>query len=344
MPVAILMGIGWHIIGAAMAASFYAPIGKVKNWSWETTWAIAGLFSWILLPIGVSLILLPDFTGFYASMGPHLLLKVALFGAMWGVGNVSYGLTMRHLGMSLGIGVAIGVTLVVGTLVPPLLHGQGAMLVHTRGGLLTLAGVFVAVIGVAIVSYAGHQKEVQLGAEVREFNVKLGLLLAVMCGIFSSGMSFAIDAARPMEAAAKLLGVNPLYAALPSYVFIMGGGAVINLSYCFIRLAALKRLSLRADMSQPRPVVMKNAILAATGGIMWYLQFFFYAWGAANIPVRLAYVNWMLHMSIYVLCGGLVGLALGEWKGVERRPVRLLWAGVLVIIVAANLVGLGMAS
>ena len=344
MPVAILAGIGWHIIGAAMAASFYAPIGKVKNWSWETTWAIAGLFSWILLPIGVSLILLPDFAGFYASMGPHLLLNVALFGAMWGVGNVSYGLTMRHLGMSLGIGVAIGVTLVVGTLVPPLLHGQGAMLIHTQGGLLTLAGVFVAVIGVAIVSYAGHQKEVQLGAELREFNVKLGLLLAIMCGIFSSGMSFAIDAARPMEAAAKLLGVNPLYAALPSYVFIMGGGAVINLSYCFIRLAALKRLSLRADMSQPRPVVMKNAILAATGGIMWYLQFFFYAWGAANIPVRLAYVNWMLHMSIYVLCGGLVGLALGEWKGVERRPVRLLWAGVLVIIVAANLVGLGMAS
>ena len=301
MPVMILAGIGWHILGAAMAASFYAPIGKVRNWSWETTWAIAGFFSWILLPIGVSLILLPDFTAFYASMGPHLLLKVAFFGAMWGVGNVSYGLTMRHLGMSLGIGVAI-------------------------------------------VSYAGHQKEIQLGSEVREFNVKLGLLLAVMCGIFSSGMSFAIDAARPMEAAAKLLGVNSLYAALPSYVIIMGGGAIVNLSYCFIRLAALSRLSLRSDLGQPRPTLIRNAALAATGGIMWYLQFFFYAWGAANIPQRLFYVNWMLHMSIYVLCGGLVGLALGEWKGVASRPVRLLWAGVLVIIAAANLVGLGMAS
>jgi L-rhamnose-H+ transport protein len=251
---------------------------------------------------------------------------------------------MRHLGISLGVGVAIGVTLVVGTLVPPLMNGQGAMLIHTKGGLLTMAGVLVAVIGVAIVSYAGHQKEVQLGSAVREFNVKLGLLLAVMCGIFSSGMAFAIDAARPMEAAARLAGVNPLYAALPSYVIIMGGGAIVNLSYCFIRLAALKRLSLRADLGQLRPTLVRNAILAAAGGIMWYLQFFFYAWGAANIPVRLAYVNWMLHMSIYVLCGGLVGLALGEWKGVERRPVRLLWAGVLVIIVAANLVGLGMAS
>jgi len=330
----IIAGIGWHVVGAASAASFYAPIEKVKKWSWETTWAVAGFFSWILLPISVSLLLLPSFPAFYASIGPHVLLKVALFGAMWGIGNVSYGLTMRHLGMSLGIGVAIGVTLVVGTLMPPLLHGQGALLFETRGGLLTMAGVVVALIGVAVTSYAGHQKEIQLRGEVREFNLKLGLLLAGLCGIFSSGMSFAIDAAKPMEAAALHLGVSSLYAALPSYVIIMGGGALVN----------LKRISLRDDLAQPRGTLLKNGALAATGGIMWYLQFFFYAWGAANIPQHLSYVNWMLHMSIYVLCGGLVGLALGEWAGVGKRPVRILWAGMIIIIIAANLVGLGLAS
>ena len=228
----IFAGIGWHMVGAASAASFYAPIGKVRKWSWETTWAVAGFFSWILLPISVSFLLLPSFAGFYGSIDPHVLLKVALFGAMWGVGNISYGLTMRHLGISLGVGVAIGVVLVVGTLVPPLLDGQAAVLFTTRSGLFTMAGVLVAVIGVAIVSYAGHQKELELRGELKEFNLKLGLTLAVLCGIFSSGMSFAINAAKPMEAAALHLGVNPLYAALPSYVFIMGGGAVVNMSYC----------------------------------------------------------------------------------------------------------------
>jgi len=232
----------------------------------------------------------------------------------------------------------------VGTLVPPLMHGQAAMLFSTRSGLLTMAGVLVALIGVAVVSYAGHQKEIELGAQVQEFNVKLGLVLAVLCGIFSSGMSFAIDKAKPIAAAAEHLGVNKLYAALPSYVLIMGGGAVVNMGYCFIRLALKKDLSLRADLAQPRGTLIRNGSLAASGGIMWYLQFFFYAWGAANIPERLGYVNWMLHMSIYVLCGGLVGLALGEWAGVRARPIRLLWAGIVVIIVAANLVGLGMAS
>jgi L-rhamnose-H+ transport protein len=156
-------------------------------------------------------------------------------------------------------------------------------------------------------------------------------------------MSFGIDAAKPMEQAALHLGVNPLYAALPAYVLIMGGGAFVNWAYCFVRMATLKHNPLN-DMRQPASALAANTALAATGGIMWYLQFFFYAWGAANIPQSLSYVNWMLHMSIYVLCGGLVGLALGEWKGVASRPIRLLWAGILIIIAAANLVGLGMAS
>ncbi len=343
MP-AILTGMAWHLVGASCAASFYAPIEKVKRWSWETTWAVAGFFSWILLPMGVSWFLLPDFRAFYAALDTSLVLKVALFGAMWGIGNVSYGLTMRHLGMSLGIGVAIGVTLVVGTLAPPLMHGHFAPLFLSRSGLWTMSGVLVALLGVAMVSYAGHQKEIELRGEIQEFNLKLGLVLAVLCGIFSSGMSFAIDAAQPISAAALGLGVSALYSALPSYVIIMGGGAVVNMGYCFLRLAFKPDLSLRRDLEQSKAVLVKNGSMAAAGGIMWYLQFFFYAWGAANIPVRLAYVNWMLHMSGYVLCGGIVGLALGEWAGISRRPVRLLWAGMLVIVAAANLVGLGMAS
>lgn len=344
MSSAILGGIGWHMVGAASAASFYAPIEKVKKWSWETTWAVAGIFSWVLLPILVSLILLPDVRGFYAAIPSDVLAKTFFFGCMWGIGNVNYGLTMRYLGMSLGIGVAIGVTLVVGTLVPPIMHGQLGYLVTSRAGMFTLSGIALALVGIAVVSWAGHQKEQRMGVRTEEFNLTKGLMLAVACGIFSSGMSFAIDAARPIAAAAQQAGVSHLYAALPSYVIIMGGGALVNFGYCFTRLGFRRDLSLRADLSQTRRTLVVNSSMAAAGGIMWYFQFFFYAWGQANIPASLGFVNWMLHMSGYVLFGGIVGLALGEWRGARGRPVQLLWSGMVIIIAAANLVGLGMAS
>lgn len=338
-----ITGIGWHLLGAVMAATFYVPIERVKTWSWETTWAISGLFSWILAPVGVTFLLLPHVRPFYGQFDPALLVRIALFGALWGVGSITYGLTVRHLGLSLGIGMAIGITLTVGTLLPPLVAGQAALLFATRAGLISMAGVAVSLVGVAIVTVAGHRKEREHKGNVAEFNLPLGVTMAVLCGFSSSGMSFGIAAAKPLEHAALSLGVNPLYAALPAYVLIMGGGSLVNWCYCLVRMRLLRHSPL-ADLRQPLPALAHNTALAATGGFMWYLQFFFYAWGAANIPQSLSYVNWMLHMSGYVLCGTLAGLALGEWKGVDARSIRILCAGIVLIVAAANLVGLGMAA
>ncbi len=344
MSNAITMGILWHLIGAASAACFYAPFKKVRHWSWETMWSVGGIVSWLILPWAVSAVLLPDFWGYYGSFSAATLLPVFLFGAMWGIGNINYGLTMRYLGMSMGIGIAIGITLIVGTLLTPIINGKFAMLTGTPGGRMTLLGVLVALIGVAIVTWAGLLKERQMGIKAEEFNLKKGLMLAVMCGIFSAGMSFAMDAAKPMHQAASNLGVDPLYIALPSYVVIMGGGAVINLGFCFIRLLKEKNLSVKADFSLAKSLIITNLILSALGGLMWYLQFFFYAWGHAKIPAQYDYMSWMLHMSFYVLCGGLVGLIMKEWKSAGRRPVGVLAMGCLTIILAANIVGLGMAN
>ncbi|EEN5289835.1 rhamnose/proton symporter RhaT [Salmonella enterica subsp. enterica serovar Enteritidis] len=285
MSNAITMGIFWHLIGAASAACFYAPFKQVKQWSWETMWSVGGIVSWLILPWAISALLLSDFWAYYGQFNLSTLLPVFLFGAMWGIGNINYGLTMRYLGMSMGIGIAIGITLIVGTLMTPIINGNFDVLIHTEGGRMTLLGVFVALIGVGIVTRAGQLKERKMGIKAEEFNLKKGLLLAVMCGIFSAGMSFAMNAAKPMHEAA-----------------------------------------------------------AALGGLMWYLQFFFYAWGHARIPAQYDYMSWMLHMSFYVLCGGLVGLVLKEWKNAGRRPVAVLSLGCVVIIIAANIVGLGMAS
>ena len=245
MP-AILAGIGWHMVGAASAASFYAPIEKVKRWSWETTWAVAGIFSWVLLPIGVSYLLLPHFGAFYGVYSIRRVVEDGAFRRDVGRGecelrthDAASGDVVgdRHCDRGHSGGWDAGASAD---------SWAGGYAFQTRGGLLNMAGVLVALAGVAIVSSAGHMKEMQLkSGGPTEFNVMLGLALAVMCGIFSSGMSFAMDAAQPMQTAALRIGVSPLYSALPSYVFIMGGGALVNFVYCFGRLAMVKEISMR---------------------------------------------------------------------------------------------------
>lgn len=335
----IVAGIGWHLVGAAAAASFYAPLSKVKDWSWETMWALAGIFSWIIAPWVVTAFLIPDFGAFYSQIPTQAYTGMILCGMMWGIGNVNYGLTMRYLGMSLGIGIAIGITLVVGTILPKALKGELATILSTTSGQVTLIGIIIALVGIAIVTLAGHKKEQALGTKAEEFNLKKGLVLALFCGIFSAGFAFGLSYAEPIAELAKEEGINPLYALLPSYGFIMGGGALVNLLFCFIRLYKRPELSLKQDIALPKPQLTKNAILAITGGLMWYLQFFFYSWGEASIPKEINYISWMLHMSGYVLCGGIVGLLLAEWKGVGKQPVKILIAGMLIIILAANVVG-----
>ena len=168
---AITMGIFWHLIGAASAACFYAPFkksgsghgkpcGRLAVWSPDpASWAISAM-------------LLPDFWGYFSSFNASTLLPVFLFGAMWGIGNINYGLTMRYLGMSMGIGIAIGITLIVGTLMTPILNGNLDVLLNTEGGRMTLLGVLVAVIGVGIVTRAGQLKERKMGIKAEDFNLK----------------------------------------------------------------------------------------------------------------------------------------------------------------------------
>jgi L-rhamnose-H+ transport protein len=207
---AITMGIFWHLIGP--------PVQPVSMPRLKGKTLVVGnhVVGW-----GYRLLADPAldhqrhavarFLGLLLFFNASTLLPVFLFGAMWGIGNINYGLTMRYLGMSMGIGIAIGITLIVGTLMTPILNGNFDVLIHTQGGQMTLLGVLVAVIGVAIVTRAGQLKERKMGIKAEDFNLKKGLVLAVMCGIFSAGMSFAMNAAKPMHDAAAALGVDPLY-------------------------------------------------------------------------------------------------------------------------------------
>ncbi|MDR2008520.1 MAG: L-rhamnose/proton symporter RhaT [Alphaproteobacteria bacterium] len=333
----------WHTLASFAAGAFYAPISKIKHWSWETSWILMGIFAWVLLPWGISYFLIDDFSAFYKSISARDYIFMIFFGMMWGIGNVSYGLTMRYLGLALGGGIAIGTTMIVGSLLPLFVKGQFIATISTLSGIVAMLGVIVAVVGVWIVTNAGILKEHIQRGTAKEFSMKKGIPIAIICGIFSSGFAFGLEFAGTIQENALDLGINPLYALLPSYGIIMGGGAVINFLFCIVRLNTNPNISFKKDLAQPKNLLMPSALLAISAGVCWYLQFFFYSWGVANVPAELGFINWMLHMSIYVLSVAVVGLLLSEWKGIGGRPLRMLWLGIIVIIIASNIVGIGMA-
>jgi L-rhamnose-H+ transport protein len=174
------------------------------------------------------------------------------------------------------------------------------------------------------VTRAGELKERKMGSKAEDFNLKKGLLLAVMCGIFSAGMSFPMNAKTDARGGRRA-GRRPAV-ALPSYVVIMGGGALVNLGYCVIRLAKVESLSLKADFSLQQTGHHHQRTAFGTRRTDVVPAVLFLRWGHASIPAQYDYMSWMLHMSFYVLCGGLVGLIL-RWNNAGRRPVGVLSLG-----------------
>lgn len=178
--------------------------------------------------------------GGLAAAGAGKLLWPYVFGVLWGVGGLTFGLTMRYHGMSLGMAVALGYCAVFGTLVPPIFHGTFVdEVLGTRSGLAVLAGIAVCVIGIAVAGLAGMSKERELPAEekaatVKEFHFRKGLLVATVSGIMSSCFAFGLSVGDAIKEIAAARGAASLWQGLPVLIVVMAGGFTTNGIWCVI--------------------------------------------------------------------------------------------------------------
>jgi L-rhamnose-H+ transport protein len=175
----------------------------VKRWSWETYWIVGGLFSWMLAPSIFASLLVPDLWGHIAAAPRSSLLWAYVFGVLWGIGGLTFGLTMRYLGIALGMAVALGFCAAFGTLVPPIFNGKFAELLTSTSGLVLLAGVLTCLVGIGISGAAGMSKEGELSEEqksaaIQEFDFKKGMFVAVFAGILSSCFAYGLAAGKPI--------------------------------------------------------------------------------------------------------------------------------------------------
>jgi L-rhamnose-H+ transport protein len=344
-----ILGIFFHFIGGTAAGSFYMPYNKVKGWRWESFWIIGGLFSWLIVPPLAAWLTIPGFTEIIAATSFDIIKYTILFGVLWGIGGLTYGLGIRYLGMSLGNSVILGFCSAFGSLVPSIYYnyvptpGKTTFndLLTTSWGRIVLAGIVICLIGIYICGKAGMLKEKELPEEekkksVAEFSLVKGLIVAVFSGIMSACFNFGIEAGKPMAEATVAEGMNPLFQNNVTFVVLLWGGLATNFIWCMILNIRNKSFG---DYTNKKTPLFRNYLFSAFAGTIWFFQFFFYGMGESKLGNGAS--SWILHMSFIILVANLWGIILKEWKGVSKKTKITIAVGIATIIFSVILVGYG---
>lgn len=323
-------------IGSFGQSSSYVPINKVKTWSWESFWLVQGIFAWLLFPYLGALLAVPaghSLTEILSS-GNGAALTALFYGALWGIGGLTFGLSMRYLGVALGQSIALGTCSAFGTIIPAIMKGKD---LFTGEGLVLLIGVCIAIAGIAVIGYAGslrsqNMTEEQKKAAVKDFALGKGLLVALLAGVMSACFSLGIEAAEPIKEAAIGLGSQPLFAGLPAILMITLGGFLTNAAYCLFQNS--KNKTGKDYFSVPKNVFINNVLFCALAGILWYSQFFGLALGKSYLTegsVMMAF-SWSILMTLNITFSNVWGIVLKEWKGAGSKTVTVLVLGMLILV------------
>jgi L-rhamnose-H+ transport protein len=236
------IGVVYHWLGGLASGSFYVPYRGVKRWAWETYWLAGGFFSWIIAPWILGLIMTKDLLPVLREAPASAVFWAFFFGLLWGVGGLTFGLTMRYLGLSLGMAVVLGLCAAFGTLMPPIFRGVFMTeVVGTTSGRIILLGIGVCLAGITAAGLAGISKErvmspEQQKAAIKEFDLRKGIGVAVLSGVMSACFAYGLAAGDPIKALTLQHGTATLWQGLPVLVIVLIGGFTTNFIWCLVLL------------------------------------------------------------------------------------------------------------
>ncbi len=370
------VGVVFHWIGGLCSASNFIPFRGIKRWSWEIYWIIQGIAAWLIAPALFAMLCVPHAFHILRASPPAAIGYAVLWGTLWGVGGLTFGLAIRYLGLGLGYAIALGFCTAFGTLIPPLFHGQMHSILHARSGQVILLGVAMCIVAIGVSGAAGYSKEQEVTEEdkalagERDFSFAKGLVIAIFAGIMSSFFAFGLAAGRPIAqiASTQLLaaGRSPIVSNLPVLIVVLWGGFLTNFIWSAVLIVRNRSLGQFAGAPGTNPmgtapvtgetlidldprqllqritptVLTRNYLLAALAGVIWYFQFFFYSMGTTKMG-RYDFASWTLHMASIIIFANLWGIALKEWKDTSLRTRSLVACGLALLIGSTVVVGYG---
>lgn len=345
-----ILGMMVFALGGLAGATFLLPARGVRNWAYETWWMFYCVVGLVVCPPIICAITVPDFWSVTMSAPGKILLQCAFFGAIWGVGGLTWGLMVRYLGIGLGLAIGCGLCAATGTLIPPIVQGHAADLVKDTGAIIVLAGVVGSLVGIGFVGCAGKIKENELPEEekkkaVAEFDFKKGMIVAVVSGVCSACMNFGLQSGGVIEkaaydaavkAGAVSAGAPYPWQGMPVIMVVLWGGFLVQAAWVVQQHA---KHGTFGDYFRRGPLV-RNWILASLVGIMWVFQF---VCQKAGEPLMgdLKYISFAIVMASTILFSTVIGVFTGEWKGTSGKTRACLALGTVVLVVSFCAISLG---
>ena len=327
-------------IGAMCQSSSYVPINRIKDWSWESYWVVQGVFAWLLLPLLGAMLAVPageSLLGLFASVPSFNLWMTVFFGVLWGIGGLTFGLSMRYLGVALGQSIALGTCAALGTIMGPVLMNVffpelGALESLTFAVVL---GVIVTLVGIAVIGVAGSMKAATLSEEekkiaVRDFNFPKGLAIALLAGFMSGCFNVGLEFGKDINFGSL---TDPMFRTLPATLLVTIGGFFTNAVYCFWQN---QRNGTWSDYGKAE-VWKNNLFFCLLAGALWYSQFFGLSLGRSFFEAggALDTLSFCILMALNVVFSNVWGVLLGEWKGCSRATIAVLVVGIVVLIASS---------
>lgn len=339
-----IIGTGLHAVGGISAASCYMPFEKVKNWSWNTFWIVQALFAWLIMPLVIGYFTIPDLFTVLTNAPSSAVNAAFILGAAYGFGGLSFGYAIRKIGYSLTYTISIGISAVLGTIVPLILNGQVVEQFTKTGGGIVLTGMAISVVGVALCGRAGFMKEKVLakrkGESGLKFDMKTGLILTIIAGTLSAVWGISLELGQPISDLAAEHGAGHFEGNAKLIVSSMGC-LLTNLTWFII--ASVKDGSIK-DLYRRKSIGSKkffgNYALSALAGSLWYTQFFFYGLGHVKMG-NYMFVSWALHMSMLIFFSYIIGVIMKEWRGVTRRTYMTLIIALIVLVASFIIISYG---
>lgn len=338
----IVNGVLFHAVGASSAALCYTPQKKVAGWSWQTYWLAQAFVCWLLLPVLIAWFTIPGLREVLREAPSSAMKSSFLLGMAYGIGGTAFGIAIRYVGFSLTYAIAVGISCILGTLLPPLVHGTLDEVLKSNGAIYLFSGVGLGAVGIALCGLAGRNKEKdleKLHQAKSGFSLAKGLPLCLLAGILSALYGFSIDQGQPIADIAAAHGAGN-YKVNVIYIFSNSGAFITTMIYCIYLHIKEKTFGEYSRPSGDRKALPVNFLMASLTGLLWYGQFFFYGLGHVRMG-NYKFTSWAIHMIMLVLLSSVTGLIMKEWKNCKEKTMRVLFIALVVLIIAVLLLTYG---